>query len=88
MPLCCIYSSMPNDWNIQYAKCSSKAGAGSICKHVAAVLYQLVEYRNFALHVFLMTKHAQMFCKHGMYQARQPMINLLCFLISDSLKKI
>ena len=35
--------------NIQYAKCSCKAGAGGVCKHVAAVLYQLVEYWELCL---------------------------------------
>ena len=29
-----------------YAKCSCKAGAGGCCKHVAATLYQLVDYKE------------------------------------------
>ena len=29
-----------------YAKCNCKAGAGGCCKHVAAVLYQLVDYKE------------------------------------------
>ena len=32
-----------------YAKCNCKAGAGGCCKHVAAVLYQLVEYTQLCL---------------------------------------
>eukprot|EP00794_Sanderia_malayensis_P012567 gene12567-13854_t len=35
--------------NIRYAKCSCKADAGGSCKDVAAVLYQLVEYRQLCL---------------------------------------
>ena len=34
---------------ILYGKCSCKAGAGGCCKHVSAVLYQLVEYRELEL---------------------------------------
>ena len=32
--------------DIFYAKCNCKLGAGGCCKHVAAVLYQLVDYRQ------------------------------------------
>ena len=35
--------------DVLYAKCNCKAGAGGCCKHVAAVLYQLVEYRELNL---------------------------------------
>jgi len=31
---------------IYYAKCTCKAGAGGCCKHVAAALYQLVDYKQ------------------------------------------
>ena len=48
MPLCCI-NLCQRIGNIQYAKCSCRAGAGGLCTHVAAVLYQLVEYREFCL---------------------------------------
>lgn len=34
---------------IIYAKCLCKAGAGGCCKHVAAALYQLVEYKELNL---------------------------------------
>ena len=32
--------------DMYYAKCSCKAGPGGCCKHVAAVLYQLVDYKE------------------------------------------
>lgn len=35
-----------NTGDIFYAKCSCKAGSGGCCKHVAAVLYHLVEFRT------------------------------------------
>jgi len=35
--------------DILYGKCSCKAGLGGCCKHVAAVLYQLVEFRQLNL---------------------------------------
>lgn len=35
--------------DILYGKCNCKAGAGGCCKHVAAILYQLVEYRQLNL---------------------------------------
>ena len=36
---------------IFYAKCSCKAAAGGCCKHVAAVLYKLVDYRELEIKV-------------------------------------
>ena len=35
--------------NVVYAKCSCKAGKGGCCKHVAALLYTLVDYSNMGL---------------------------------------
>jgi hypothetical protein len=35
-----------NAGEIFYTKCSCKAGAGGCCKHVAATLYQLVDYKE------------------------------------------
>ena len=35
--------------DILYGNCSCKAGVGGCCQHVAAVLYQLVEYRQLNL---------------------------------------
>lgn len=37
--------------DILYAKCLCKAGAGGCCKHVAAVLFQLVEYKQLDLKI-------------------------------------
>ena len=34
---------------VLYAKCTCKAGAGGCCKHVAAVLYQLVDFKELDL---------------------------------------
>ena len=36
---------------ILYGKCTCKAGAGGCCKHVAAVLYQLCEYKELDLKI-------------------------------------
>ena len=35
-----------NTGEVFYAKCKCKAGAGGCCKHVAAALYQLVDYKE------------------------------------------
>ena len=35
--------------DVLYGKCSCKAGKGGCCKHVAAALYQLVEYKTLTL---------------------------------------
>ena len=35
--------------NVVYAKCSCKVGKGGCCKHVAALLYILVDYSNMDL---------------------------------------
>ena len=35
--------------DILYAKCNCKAGMGGCCKHVAAVLFQLNEYKQLNL---------------------------------------
>jgi len=37
--------------DILYGKCSCKAGAGGCCKHVAALLYQLVDYKQLDMKV-------------------------------------
>ena len=37
--------------DILYGKCACKAGCGRCCKHVGAVLYQLVEYRQLGINV-------------------------------------
>ena len=37
---------MPKDLKYSACKMPCKAGAGGLCKHAAAVLYQLVEYRE------------------------------------------
>jgi hypothetical protein len=38
-----------NTGYVCYAKCNCKCGAGGCCKHVAATLYQLVEYKQLNL---------------------------------------
>ncbi len=35
--------------DVDYAKCHCKAGEGGCCKHVAAVLYTLLDYTNLEL---------------------------------------
>ena len=49
---------------MEYAKCCNKAGKGGCCKHVAALLYTLLDFVNLSLHQI---PHAHKLPRSGVY---------------------
>ena len=67
-----VYVHLSQDsGSVEYAKCTCKAGAGGCCKHVAAVLYQLVDYNISETKFVPDDKIVLMFYNSGMFQARR-----------------
>ena len=59
--------------DILYGECTCKAGCGRCCNHAGAALYQLVEYRQLDIKVYLMTKHALTFFKSDRFLGKDKM---------------
>ena len=51
--------------NVDHAKCQCPAGAGGRCKHVAATLFQLLDYIELGLSDIPDEKHAQRKYRNG-----------------------
>jgi hypothetical protein len=61
---------------VVHSNCTCTAGKGGQCKHVVALLFQVIEYKQLDMTEICVTLLAHSYYSNGMYQGKMNMTNL------------